>query len=149
MPATTPDVNPLVLKDYLLQFGDPHAPDGALNFQKHTDQVTFTPSSNQVTWTGGGGNTHSDVTTATWAVALNHVQDWETEDSLSRFLYENEGAEVPVTFRPRIGSGPSFKAVVVITPGAIGGSVNQYATTSITLGCKGKPELIAAAPAAG
>ena len=141
MPASTIDVNPLVLKDVLLQFGEP---DTALDFKKHVDQVSFNPTSNQMTWTGLGSNTHSDVTTATWVVALNYVQDWETPNSLSRYLYENEGEEVPVVFKPRSGTGPSFKGTVVITPGAIGGSVNAFATTSVTLGLKAKPELVAA-----
>lgn len=144
MSVTTPEVNPLVLKDVLLQFGDPAAEDPAFDFKKHVDQVTFTPASSQMTWTGLGSNTHSDVTTATWTVAVNYVQDWETPDSLSRYLFANEGAEVPVLFKPRSGSGPSFKGVVVITPGAIGGTVNAFATTSVTLGLKAKPELAAA-----
>lgn len=139
MPVTMPDVNPLVLKDVLLQFGSDET---GKDFRKHVDQVTITPSSSQTTWTGLGGNTHSDVTTATWTVVLNYVQDWETTDSLSRFLYDNEGAEVPVVFEPKNG-GPAFEATVIITPGAIGGSVNAYATTSVTLGCKAKPELVA------
>lgn len=144
MPITTPGVDPLVLKDVLLQLGDPTGEDPAFDFRKHVDQVTLTPSSSQVQWTGLGKNTHTDVTTATWVAALNYVQDWKTPDSLSRFLYENEGAEVPVVFQPKAGDGPSFRGVLVITPGAIGGAVNAFATTSVTLGLKGRPELVAA-----
>lgn len=139
-PVTTPDVNPLVLKDVLLQFGSDET---GKDFRKHVDQVTFTPSSSQATWTGLGNNTHSDVSTATWTVVLNYVQDWSTADSLSRYLFENEGAEVPVTFTPKNG-GPSFEATVIVTPGAIGGQVNAFATTSVTLGCKARPELVPA-----
>ena len=131
------DVNPLVLKDVLLDI------DGT-DYRKHVDQVSFTPSSSSLTWTGLGGNTHTDVATATWVANLNYVQDWETPNSLSRFLFENEGEEVPVTFRPRNGSGPSFTTTLVITPGAIGGAVNAFATTSVALGCKEKPALVAA-----
>lgn len=135
------DVDPLVLKDVTMILGDPAlGPD----FKKHVDSVTFTPASAQVTWTGLGSNTHSDVTTATWTAAINHIQDWETEDSLSRFLYENEGETIPCTFKPRSGSGPSFTADLIITPGAIGGAVNVYAVTTVTLGCKAKPVLVPA-----
>ena len=93
-PVTIPNIDPLVLKDVVLQFGDAET---GKDFRKHVDQVTFTPSSSQMTWTGLGANTHSDVTTATWTVALNYAQDWDTADSLSRYLFENERAEVPVT----------------------------------------------------
>ena len=50
-----------------------------------------------------------------------------------------------MVFTPKNG-GPSFSADVVITPGAIGGAVNAFATTSVTLGCNGKPVLVPAAP---
>lgn len=128
-------VNPLVLKDVILELGDS-------DFAKHIDQATFTPSSSSITWTGLGGNTHTDVATATWVLSLNYAQDWETVGSLSAYLFANEGLTVDATFRPRSGTGPSFAAEVVITPGAIGGSVNAYATASVTLGVNGKPVLV-------
>lgn len=135
------NVDPLVLKDVTLILGDPATgPD----FKKHVDSVTFTPTSSQLTWTGLGSNTHSDVTTATWVCALNYVQDWETASSLSQFLYENEGETIAATFEPRSGSGPSFTADVIITPGAIGGAVNVFATTTVNLGCKARPVLVPA-----
>lgn len=128
-------VNPLVLKDVEATFG-------ADDYRKHLDTVTFTPSAAQKSWTGLGKNTHTDTDTATWTVALAGVQDWDTPDSLSRFLYEHEGETVPFTFRPRSGSGPSFMADVVITPGAIGGAVNAFTPLSVTLGCNGRPVLV-------
>lgn len=130
-------VAPLVMKDVTLTIGTD-------DYKKHVDQVTFTPSAQTQTWTGLGGNSHTDVGTATWSCVLNYVQDWETTDSLSQYLLENEGESVSVTFKPKSGSGPSFTATVTITPGAIGGSVNAYATTSVTLGST-KPVLVPAA----
>lgn len=129
-------VAPLVLKDVDLQIGTD-------DYKKHVDQVTFTPVASSVTWTGLGGNSHTDVSTATWTVTLNYTQDWETASSLSQYLFSNEGLTVAVKFSPKTASGPTFTANVVITPGAIGGSVNAYATASVTLGSD-KPVLIAA-----
>lgn len=134
------DVNPLVMKDVTLIFGGTSGND----YKKHVDSVTFTPTSEQVTWTGLGSNTHSDVTTATWVAAIQYVQDWETADSLSQYLFENEGATVAAEFHPRSGSGPSFTADLIVTPGAIGGAVNVYAVTTVNLGCKAKPVLVPA-----
>ena len=135
----TIEVAPLVLKDILLELGTD-------DYKKHVDQVTFTPSSSSITWTGLGGNTHTDMGTATWTCVLNYAQDWETPSSLSQYLHENEGETIPASFKPRSGSGPTVTAMLVITPGAIGGTVNAYATTSVTLGCSGKPEIVPATP---
>ncbi|MBD8077695.1 hypothetical protein [Cellulosimicrobium arenosum] len=134
------EVQPLVLKDVILIIGGETGDD----YRKHVDAVTFTPSSSTITWTGLGLNTHTDAAIATWTAVLNYVQDWETTDSLSRYLFEHEGETVEMEFAPRSGSGPSFTANVAITPGAIGGTVNTYATTSVTLGSD-KPVLVPAA----
>ena len=134
------EVQPLVLKDVEAIIGA-----GGDDFRKHLSGVTFTPSSSTVTWTGLGGNTHTDAPTATWVVALAYVQDWDSPTSLSRYLYEHEGETVPIEFRPRSGEGPSFTSNVTITPGAIGGQVNAFATTSVNLGSD-KPALVPATP---
>ena len=128
-------VAPLVLKDTLLTIG-------ANDFQKHVDQVIFTPSASQISWTGLGGNTHTDVSTATWALTLKYAQDWETANSLSQYLFANEGLSVAMTFKPKAAGAKSFTATVLITPGAIGGDVNAYATATVTLGVTGKPVLV-------
>jgi len=123
-------VQPLVLKDVVLTIGT----DG---YQKHVSAVTFTPSSSQISWQGLTPDAvFTDTSTATWTVQLDYVQDWETTDSLSAYLFENEGETVQMVFAPKNATGKkTFTADVTITPGAIGGQVNQYATTSVTLGC--------------
>ena len=131
-------VNPLVLKDVLLSLG-------LDSYEKHVSGVTFTPSASTINWQGlTPDSKFTDVTAADWTCQLDYVQDWETVDSLSQYLFENEGLEIEATFKPRSGSGPSFTATLVITPGAIGGVVNAYATTSVTLGST-KPVLVPAA----
>lgn len=144
MAVTTPAVAPLTLKDVDLIFGE--LVDGVadytdgVNYKKHVDQVEFVPSSQTQSWTGLGGNTFTDVSTATWVCTLRYAQDWDTEGSLSEYLFDHEGEHVPVKFKPRTGSGSTFEAVVVITPGSVGGQVNTIATpTSATLGCESKP----------
>lgn len=132
-------VKPLVMKDvnFLTTLNDGVS---ATDYKKHLDAVTFTPTSTAITWTGLGANTHTNTSQATWTCTLNYVQDWETSDSLSVLLYEHEGETMDVEFRP-VAGGPGFTASVLIQPGAIGGTVNTYATTSVTLGVDGKPEL--------
>lgn len=127
-------VQPLVLKNVELIVGTD-------NYQTSVSTVRFEPSASQVSWTGLGGNTHTDVSTATWTVTVEYAQDWTTTNSLSRYLMTNEGTTKAIRFRPTTGAGPSFTANVAITPGAIGGSVNGYATATVTLGSD-KPVLV-------
>lgn len=105
--------------------------------------VAFTPSSSAITYVGFNGVNLTDVTTATWQVAITFSQDWETANSLSRLLFENEGETVEMTFEPKAG-GPAFTADVVLTPGAIGGGVNTVGEATVTLGCS-KPVYVPAA----
>ena len=122
-------VNPLVLKDVTLKIA-------ADNYEKHVSGVQWVPSASQISWQPlVADEAFTDVATATWAITLNYVQDWETSDSLSEYLFEHEGETVSMVFTPIIGTGKkTFTANVTISPGAIGGEVNAYATTSVTLG---------------
>jgi hypothetical protein len=131
-------VNPLVLKDVVLEIGTD-------TYEKHVSAVVFTPTAETLSWQGLTPTAKfTDVSAADWTVVLTYVQDWETTNSLSRYLFENEGDEVAMEFKPKSGSGPSFTANVVITPGAIGGTVNTFGETSVTLGSD-KPVLVPAA----
>lgn len=137
---TTLPVLPLVLKDVELLIGS-GTPD---DFRKHVSGVIFTPSSSTATWTGLGLNAHTDALTPTWVCQLDYVQDWKSANSLSRYLYDHEGETLPIEFQPTSGDGPSFTANVTIVPGAIGGQVNAFATTSVQLGSD-RPVLVPAA----
>lgn len=132
------DVQPLFLKNVELVIGGETGDD----FRKHVSSVAFTPSSSTVTWTGLGLNTHTDANTATWTCDLTFIQDWTSTESLSQYLYANEGSTVEVEFRPTSGNGPTFLAEIVITPGAIGGAVGSATESTVSLGCNGKPVLV-------
>lgn len=128
---------PLVLKSVTLTIGtDEYGASGV-------SSVAFTPSASAINWQGFNGITVRDVNDATWTVGLTFAQDWETANSLSQYLYTNEGETVAMTFEPKSASGPSFTSNVVITPGAIGGAVNSVGTATVTLGCS-KPVLVPA-----
>lgn len=133
----TIDVAPRVLKDIELTIG-------LDDYRKHVDQVTLTPTYPSVSWTGLGANTHKDVGTPSWVAALNYAQDWDTPNSLSRYLLANAGQQVTMTFRPRSGIGPSYTATVILAAGPIGGQVNAFATSSVSLEIVGTPTLVEA-----
>jgi len=129
-------VQPFILRDVLLTL----TLDATSNdFEKHVSQVEFTPSSSPVTWKGLEPDANFTFpSTATWVCTLSYAQDWETEDSLSAFLHDNEGATVAASFEP-VRGGTTWTANLVITPGAIGGTVDAVAVATVALGVNGKP----------
>ena len=131
-------VVPIQLKNALFQVE-------ADSYEKHVSAVEFVPSSSIVTWKG----LHPDAvftfgSTASWQCNLTFAQDWETEDSLSRYLFENDGEEIDVIFEP-VNGGTGFSATLIVTPGSIGGALDAVAQSTVQLGVKGKPVLIPAA----
>lgn len=127
-------VKPIVLKDCLLTIA-------ADNYEAHVSQVQFDPSTSAQTWQGMTPDaSFTDTSTATWAATLAYAQDWVTPAALSRYLHEHEGEVKEMTFSPKAG-GPSFTVEAIITPGAIGGTVNAFATATVTLPLQGKPVL--------
>lgn len=131
-------VSPIILTDVLFQVESDE-------YQAHVSSVEFVPSSSPVTWKGlTPSAVFSFGTTATWTCNLTFAQDWATANSLSRYLFTNEGEEIDVTFEP-VSGGPGFTATLIVTPGSIGGSVDSVAVSTVTLAVKGKPVYVPAA----
>lgn len=128
------DVKPRVFKNYLLKID-------LDNYEKHVSEVSLIPSASAQTWKGASpGASFTDMTSATWTAQLAFAQDWETTDSLSQYLFENEGQEVTMEFSPTgEATGPKFTLDVIITPGQAGGAIDAYGTSTVTLGVQGRP----------
>lgn len=137
---TTIQPQPFTLKDMLLQLG-------ADNYELQISEATFNPTVNAQRWRAVGANkSYSDVDSAVWDLVLKLAQDHETAGSLSDFLYANEGTKQTASLKPKSGSGPSYQAVVTISPAGIGGAAAAWAEGTVTLPCDGKPTKIPAAP---
>jgi hypothetical protein len=114
------------------------------NYEKHVSQVEFQPQGGITSWKGlTPDSTFTAAQTPTWQLVLALAQDWKTTNSLSRYLFDNQGKQVTATFTPLTG-GPTITATIIITAGNIGGSVDAVATSSVTLGVVGKPTIGAA-----
>lgn len=134
-------VQPFTLTDVKLKVD-------ADNYEKHVSQCEFQPQGGVTTWKGLTPDAaFSFAQTPTWQLVLALAQDWTTEDSLSRYLFDNQGKTVDATFTPLSG-GPDIAAKIILTAPNIGGAVDAVAVASVTLGVVGKPT-IAAAPAGG
>jgi len=133
---------PIILKDTVFAVA-------ADRYEAAVSTVEFVPSSSIVSWKGlTPSAVFTDVTSATWTCNLTYAQDWSTTNSLSQYLFANEGKSVVVKFIPKsaaTGTVPTFTATVYIVPGTIGGAVDGFATASVTLAVSGKPTLTTAA----
>jgi len=132
------EVKPIVLRDCLLRVA-------TADYEKHVSGVTITPTTGSVNWAGlTPAAVFNFPAATTWGAQLDYAQDWETPDSLSRFLFDNQGEEVTMLFEP-VKGGLGWEIDVVIVPGSIGGQVNAVATSSVTMGVNGQPRPVPAA----
>lgn len=125
-------VSPFLLKDVLFSVATD-------SYEKHVSQVEFVPTSSTVTWKGlTPTSVFSFGTNATWVCNLTFAQDWDTTNSLARYLFDHEGDEIDVTFEP-VAGGSGFTATLIVAPGSIGGTVDAVAVSTVSLGVMGKP----------
>ena len=136
--AKIPAPRPLVMKDVEMTIGTD-------DFARHVSSVTLTPSVSQVTWRGlSPDSAYSEPTAPTWVCTLVGAQDWDAEDSLCRYLWDEQGTTVAAAFAPRAGSGPSFTADITLVPPTVGGAVDAVATFTAACGVSGVPVLVPA-----
>jgi hypothetical protein len=134
-------MTPLYLKDAVLTIE-------ASDYQAEVSSAAFEPSTSTATWKGLTPDAvFTQTANATWVLTLTFGQDWDDPTSLGVYLFENEGAEVAMVFEPKAG-GAGFSANVVITPGAVGGAVDGFAESTVSLPVQGKPTYVAALPLA-
>lgn len=132
-------VQPLYLKDVVLTVdGD--------TYEKAVSSVAFTPSVSTATFKGlDPAATFTEAGSASWTVDLEYAQDWDSADSLSAYLFSNSGSSVTLSFKPKSATGGTWSATVVIVPGSVGGAVDSFGTSTVSLPCSGQPTYTPAA----
>lgn len=131
------EVQPVVLTDVIFKLG---AAGSENEYQKHVSQVEFVPTASTVVWKGlSPSAVFTFPTKATWVVNVSYAQDWDTTDSLSRYLFDHEGETIPAIFEPVNGVGTSWAAEVVVVPGSIGGTIDTVGVGTVALGVNGRP----------
>jgi len=128
-------VTPIVLKNAVFKVA-------ADNYESSVSSVEFQPSPTTSTWKGLAPTAQFTFAgNSTWVAAISFAQDWETEDSLSAYLFDHEGESIVVDFYPEAG-GQGFRATVSIVAGSIGGAVDSVAVATVSLPVQGKPARI-------
>lgn len=140
MAVTKVAVTPLFMKDAVLRIGGETA---GFDFEAAVSGVTFTPSTSKQSWKGlAPESTHTAGAAPTWVCDLAYVQDWETVNSLSNYLFAHQGETIDCKFEPKKSGKPVY-AKIVIESGAIGGQVDSFAATTVQLGVSGAPSFTA------
>jgi hypothetical protein len=97
--------------------------------------VRFAAASSQVEFKGlKKGSKFTESTDPSYTCVVGYAQDFENATSWSNALIDLNGTTAPVTFKPKSAGTVSFTANLTIVPGDIGGDVDTYATSTVTLG---------------
>jgi hypothetical protein len=79
-----------------------------------------------------------DVGTPSQQLVIAANQDWSSDASLVRVMYDNAGDTAVAVFQPD-GVNTLFTATVtLVEPDEVGGDVDAFATSTITLPITGK-----------
>lgn len=132
------EVKPFIMRNAVVEFG-------LDDFAKAVSSATLTPSSGTTDFTGLKPSAVFTFPQATkYTLDLEFAQDWSSETSLSRYLFDHIGEVVDAVINPddQTAAGEahtSWAVQVAITPGAIGGPVDSVAVSTVSLGCVGQP----------
>jgi len=143
------EVRPFIMRNAIVTFGSPGD-----DFAKAVSSAVLTPSTGSSEFKGLKPSAVFTFPQATlYALDLSYAQDWSSENSLSRYLWDHKGEQVPFTVNPDDQTGvtpavgsTSWSGTVALTSGGIGGDVDSVATTTVSLGVIGEPELTFTAP---
>ncbi|MFC6156149.1 phage tail protein [Kribbella jiaozuonensis] len=123
---------PYVMRDSLVKFG-------ATDYTLQVTSVVLTPDqATQTIKTLKPAGIYNDVDSATWTLSINGPQDHQDAVGLARYLNDNAGDKVVVTFEP-VAGGVSGEITVTLKNVAFGGEQGAWATFSVDLPGEGQP----------
>lgn len=135
------EVQPFVMKNAVVELGE--TPD---DFAKAVSSAALTPAGGTVPFKGLKPSAiFTFPTAATYTLDLTYAQDWSTEESLSRWLYDHRGQVVDCVLDADDTSlvagtkHTTWTMRVAIAPGAVGGAVDTVAVATVSLGVVGEP----------
>ena len=103
------------------------------DYRAHVSSAQFGGLDGMVQFTGLDGKTHTDTIQTGSTLALSVVQDWVNPLSLCNYLFDNAGTEVSASIAYE--DGPTFTSQVTLLRPAIGGAVNEFNESTVSLPC--------------
>jgi hypothetical protein len=82
---------------------------------------------------------------SSWVLEVSYLQDWGKTDSMSKFLYDNDGVEMFFQFDPAGSTEDSIKGSCYLTSGAYGGAADENWVDDLVFPCPAKPTRVNAA----
>jgi len=139
MPTSVVPVTPFIMKNAIIAFG---VPGSDKDFATACSSAVLTPSSGTAEFKGLKPTAVFTFAQAvTYVLEIEYAQDWSSDTSLSRYLFDNKGSNVQATlnFDDKTSGTTSWALTVAISPGQAGGAVDEVATATATLGVVGAP----------
>lgn len=84
---------------------------------------------------------------SSWSIEFEYLQDWGSTNSLSKYLYDNDGVLVWFEHNPAgstTGTPDTFRGQCYVVAGAHGGAADENWQDSLTMPCPSKPTRVAA-----
>ena len=107
---------------------------GAKAYQKHVSNIQFAPSNaSPVVWQGGTPDAQlvGLPPAGAWVANISAIQDWDNADSLVRFLFEHQGEDAAIQYKPnRTGTFVVYATITIAAP-QIGGPVNAFNESTV------------------
>jgi len=76
---------------------------------------------------------------SSWQVSFQYLQDWGATESISQFLFDNDGQEVFFSFAPDVPTVPTATGSFFAQAGSYGGDAGSSWDFSGTCGLNGVP----------
>lgn len=131
-PPTVVDVDPIYLDNAALVID-------TFDYAAAASKIECQPSIKSATFRGMKRTaSFTSTSVESWTLSIDFAQDFETAESFSNMLFDNQGDVVTIDFAP-IDGGKVWQVDVQLVPGGIGGAGGAHATTSISLGVLGQP----------
>jgi hypothetical protein len=112
---------------------------GTTDYAAEVSGFQLVPTYTTASWKGlKPGSVFTRSGKATWVLTINFGQDHELATSLSTFLHENEGLQFPYSVAPLDGC-TAFSGELIAQAGPIGGEVDQFGNSTVSLPVQGKP----------
>lgn len=77
--------------------------------------------------------------TETWTLEGKMLQDWGVASSVSEFLFDNRGQDMPFNFVPAKANGTQFAGTVTVEATSVGGKVGEEAEADFEFNLVGVP----------
>ena len=140
-PPTSAPAAPRAIKHLSIVIDD-------VEYNRHVNDFKVTPTTPTVNWKGGTPDAlYADSGPSTHVATANLVHDYQNPESFYNFLLEHQGEQASIAYKPDIDGVFTATTTVTLVPPIIGGVVDNFNSSTVSMGAT-KPVIAPFAPAA-